>query len=66
MIKRKRKSKYVYKVPSMATLEAILIAGDPSWIPYLNIEDVRNLDNVREVRQKDDSESAAKCGLILA
>ena len=60
----KRKKKLVHVDNFIAEVDVELIYSDEGWSPYLSLEDVYKLDEVREAMQRGDIASAAKFAKI--
>jgi hypothetical protein len=63
-MKVKKKTKYIHAGRYVAEVEVDLIQSEDEWAPYLSVEDATKLDDVREVLQKEDLESASQYGRI--
>ncbi len=56
--------KLVHEGSYAAEVEVELIDSDEGWGPYLSIEEVRKLDEVRRALQHEDIESALKLARV--
>lgn len=59
-----KKTKYVHEGQYVAEVEVALLEDDTGWSPYLSIEDIYKLDDVREALRQRDLQSTAKYGRI--
>ena len=60
MIKRKSHTKLVREGNYVAEVEVELIETDEGWSPYLALEDVYKLDDVREALRRGDIKDATR------
>jgi len=63
-MKQRTKLKYVHEGQYVAEVEVTLLEDDTGWSPYLSLEDVYKLDDVREALRQEDLEAAATYGQI--
>lgn len=63
-MKRRMKTKYVHEGHYIAEVEVALIEDETGWPPYLSIEDVYKLDDVRDALRQGNLDSAARYGRI--
>jgi len=63
-MRRRKKTRYVHEGRYMAEVEVELIENEGEWSPYLSIDDVYKLDDVRDALRKGDVETASKYGTI--
>jgi len=63
-MRHRKKTKYLHEGQYLAEVEVDLVVDETGWSPYLSVEDVYKLDDVREALRQGDFESAAKYGQI--
>jgi len=63
-MKTRKHRKLVHEGSYAAEVEVELIDSDEGWGPYLSIEEVRKLDEVRRALQHEDIESALKLARV--
>ena len=61
---RRTKTKYVHEGQHVAEVEVELIDDNTGWSPYLSVDDVYKLDDVRAALHEGNLESAARYGRI--
>ena len=65
MSKRNR-IKYVHEGKYVAEVDVELLEDETEWSPYLSVEDVYKLDDVRDALRRGDIAAAAKLARIFA
>lgn len=60
MMKKRKKTKYVYEGKYVAEVDVELIIDESEWSPYLSLDDAYKLDDVRESLRRGDLSAAAK------
>ena len=63
-MRHRKKIKYVHEGRYVAEVQVELLEDETGWSPYLSLEDVYRLDDVREAMRQGDLEAAAKYGRI--
>lgn len=63
-MKHRKKIKYIHEGRYVAEVEVEILEDDTGWSPYLNVDDVYKLDDVRHAIRQGDLESAEKYGRI--
>lgn len=62
---QRKKTKYIHVGEYAAEVDVHLIEDETGWSPYLNLEDARRLDEVREALARGDLETASRHGRIF-
>ena len=62
---RRKKRKFFRVDRFAAEVDVHLIEDETGWSPYLNLEDARRLDEVREALARGDLETASRHGRIF-
>ena len=62
----RRKTKLVHEGRYVAEVEVELMESDSGWSPYLSLEDVYKLDEVRSALQRDDLKTASRFARVYA
>jgi len=63
-MKKRPHIKLVHEGNYVAEVEIELIETGEGWSPYLSLEDVEKLDDVREALRREDIESASKLAKV--
>lgn len=63
-MKKRKHTKLVYEGEYIAKVDVELIDTDSGWSPYLLLEDVQKLDDVREALRKRDLKAASRIARI--
>ncbi|MBM4351847.1 MAG: hypothetical protein FJ106_18385 [Deltaproteobacteria bacterium] len=63
-MKKRKHTKLVYEGEYVAKVDVELIDTDSGWSPYLLLEDVQKLDDVREALRKRDLKAASRIARI--
>jgi hypothetical protein len=61
---KRRVSKLVHVDDYVAEVDVELIYTDDEWSPYLSVEDVEKMDDVREALQRKDIERATRLARV--
>lgn len=59
------KSKLIHEGDYVAEVDVALIDSDEGWAPYLTLEDVEKLDQVREALRRGDVKTASAFGRVF-
>ncbi len=61
---RRKTTKYIHEGHYVAEVEVELMEDEGGWSPYLSVDDVYRLDNLRDALREGDLRSAARYGRI--
>ena len=62
---RKRHTKFVHEGEYVAEVEVELLESAEGWAPYLSLEDVQKLDEVREALRRGDLTTGGKLARVF-
>ncbi|MBI4461230.1 MAG: hypothetical protein HY648_14375 [Acidobacteria bacterium] len=60
----RHRTKFVHEGQYVAAVEVEWIESETGWSPYLSLEDVRKLDEVREALRRGDLKRAGQFGRV--
>jgi hypothetical protein len=63
-VKKRRHTKFIHEGLYVAEVEVELLESEDSWAPYLSLENVQKLDQLRQALSQGDIQAAAKFGRI--
>ncbi len=64
-MKKRRQTKLVHAGKYVAEVEIELIISEEGWSPYLSVEDVKKLDEVKMALRRDDLEAASRLSRVF-
>lgn len=62
---RRKKTKYIHESGYVAEVDVELLVDETAWSPYLTVEDVGRLDDVREALRRGDIAGASTLARIF-
>jgi hypothetical protein len=65
-LRKRRHTKLVHEGQYVAEVEVELIDADEGWSPYLSLEDVYKLDDVRAALRRTDVKTAARLSRVFS
>ncbi len=64
-MKKQPRTKLIHEGRYLAEVDVELLVTDDEWSPYLSMEDVYKLDDVRNALRKGDTVTAARYGRVF-
>jgi len=63
-MKKRKHTKMIHEGEYVAKIDVELVDTDSGWSPYLSLEDVQKLDDLREALRKGDLKAASRLARI--